>query len=576
MEGLLTPFQITNSNLFKIKQNAIIDTELKPENFKPIINLLRQIELITKNKASNEMVKNVINSLKNDNFNLTGQLIEITQALHPEQENLFETELIITNRNIIYRVYFAKITEKFAQNLNKLPKKTTMYIMGVKANISFMNDNAQLKFLFQNKSKIFYTRDSISDDESPLLFNAEITQVYEDRISLIRERKAIEQDRITNSNNLIITSVSKNQTTNEISTNNPTQKKYVSLFDIISDPELKQKLSTEITEEEKKIHTFLCKKTNRTIFNIKTINDSVKDINFIPKRVNVVGLITGIREEPRVTSVEITSLIDSNSIKLIHYPNNWKFKPQKRHIISVKQIPLKINKNLEFILENPKIDSVVTLGELNEKEYSQVTQFRFDNDNGNNFSTIIELLQPIMVREIRKYFITIKDVLKISARFDNDDLKDESFRLFGKCIIDDGSFEAGLSLYDDTCIKLLGYDADSLAEVKELTKTSKNLILYQKTSQSNYFQKEQLENLYDKQFILYAVPFSKIATKHFNENKINRYFMNLGEKNHLIKNRAMNSAFLNGDMFYEKDIPINEMTLIPKPLLRAIHLQEVN
>ena len=52
--------------------------------------------------------------------------------------------------------------------------------------------------------------------------------------------------------------------------------------------------------------------------------------------------------------------------------------------------------------------------------------------------------------------------------------------------------------------------------------------------------------------------------------------MNLGEKNHLIKNRAMNSAFLNGDMFYEKDIPINEMTLIPKPLLRAIHLQEVN
>ena len=113
MEGLLTPFQITNSNLFKIKQNAIIDTELKPENFKPIINLLRQIELITKNKASNEMVKNVINSLKNDNFNLTGQLIEITQALHPEQENLFETELIITNRNILYRVYFAKITEKF-------------------------------------------------------------------------------------------------------------------------------------------------------------------------------------------------------------------------------------------------------------------------------------------------------------------------------------------------------------------------------------------------------------------------------------------------------------------------------
>ena len=51
--------------------------------------------------------------------------------------------------------------------------------------------------------------------------------------------------------------------------------------------------------------------------------------------------------------------------------------------------------------------------------------------------------------------------------------------------------------------------------------------------------------------------------------------MNLGEKNHLIKNKAMNNAFINGDIYYEKDLANREVTLVPKPLLKAVYLEEI-
>ncbi len=37
----------------------------------------------------------------------------------------------------------------------------------------------------------------------------------------------------------------------------------------------------------------------------------------------------------------------------------------------------------------------------------------------------------------------------------------------------------------------------------------------------------------------------------------------------------MNTAFINGDLFYEKDYYRNKMVLMPKPLLKCVYLEEL-
>ena len=112
----------------------------------------------------------------------------------------------------------------------------------------------------------------------------------------------------------------------------------------------------------------------------------------------------------------------------------------------------------------------------------------------------------------------------------------------------------------------------------KITTGEDGYILYQKSGNTDiteFIDKNFIDEVFPKQFIAYCVPFSKIASKHFKENKIGKYFENLGKKNHDIKNKFMNTAFINGDLFYEKDYYRNKMVLMPKPLLKCVYLEEL-
>ena len=80
-------------------------------------------------------------------------------------------------------------------------------------------------------------------------------------------------------------------------------------------------------------------------------------------------------------------------------------------------------------------------------------------------------------------------------------------------IIDDGSFEAELFIYDDLVKNIYNFDKTTFDNIRDSTKTSKNLIIYQKTNNENLFKANDFEEFYDKEYLIFAVPFSKIGNK---------------------------------------------------------------
>ena len=578
MKLSLIPFTISSSSLTQSKQNNINDTSLHPTNFTEIVTIIKSLPLIANDQLA---ACRTINSLKSKLFNLTGELISITQALSlsssSESSSLFDCEIKIRNKEaIVFTVIFNKISSALSEEINKLPKNSILYILNVKSHIVFDNNSsANIKFIKTANTRIFYKTLSINDSENILNFPFDISKLYKAHAALIKEKRMAELNRINsiNTGKVIVTKsepiISKVQSNPIVSSQ--LAKKKLKIEDIIFDDVKLLSQIKKATKEERNIEKFLSKKTKRMIYDVKNIDESIKIENNTAERIDIIGIITNVKIEKNVTKVEITSLNDSNKIQLIHYPNAWDFYPKIMQIISIKNIAWKMNRNFDFIIENPLKKNIDIVGALNEKQFQFAKELRFNSNQ--TYSSLISLVQSKIVRTIQKYVLTIKDISKITGRFEKEDGEEKVFRLFTKCIVDDGSFEAELNLYDDLCAKLFGYDDKAIKALKEMTEKANNGILYQKKDQTDHLN-QNFEDIYNKQYIVYAFPFSKISNKHYSV-KETKYFMNLGEKNHLIKNKAMNNAFINGDIYYEKDLANREVTLVPKPLLKAVYLEEI-
>lgn len=578
MKLSLIPFTISSSSLTQSKQNNINDTSLHPTNFTEIVTIIKSLPLIANDQLA---ACRTINSLKSKLFNLTGELISITQALSlsssSESSSLFDCEIKIRNKEaIVFTVIFNKISSALSEEINKLPKNSILYILNVKSHIVFDNNSsANIKFIKTANTRIFYKTLSINDSENILNFPFDISKLYKAHAALIKEKRMAELNRINsiNTGKVIVTKsepiISKVQSNPIVSSQ--LAKKKLKIEDIIFDDVKLLSQIKKATKEERNIEKFLSKKTKRMIYDVKNIDESIKIENNTAERIDIIGIITNVKIEKNVTKVEITSLNDSNKIQLIHYPNAWDFYPKIMQIISIKNIVWKMNRNFDFIIENPLKKNIEIVGALNEKQFQFAKELRFNSNQ--TYSSLISLVQSKIVRTIQKYVLTIKDISKITGRFEKEDGEEKVFRLFTKCIVDDGSFEAELNLYDDLCAKLFGYDDKAIKALKEMTEKANNGILYQKKDQTDHLN-QNFEDIYNKQYIVYAFPFSKISNKHYSV-KETKYFMNLGEKNHLIKNKAMNNAFINGDIYYEKDLANREVTLVPKPLLKAVYLEEI-
>jgi len=577
MENELISFSLNNSSINYLKNKQLYDVTLKSKNFEEIFKILSNLESLYDNiNNSKEKLKEILTKLKKD-FNICGILVDLIQVMIHNDSKEFETELKVKNYNniignIVFSIFLKKINKEYAEYLNKLPKNIMMFFLNVKAILSKKDEKYELKFVLKKNSKIIYDLDSLKDVETPLNFNSKISKLYYENLIKEKEKQKEELNRQnlsqlinkTEQDNFIYTNTSKDNIGN------------INIIDKISDEKIKKLIYENI---EKDIEKLLTKKIKKISYSLKSIPDFLQETNYPLRLVDAMGVIFKVKKEPKVTTIEIASLLNSNKMKIIHYPNSWKFQPYERQILLLKNVPIKINQNFEIIIENPLQNSVEVIGLLEKHLYILLKSFRIPLSI--NFSSLIDLLNPIIYRSIKKYLIIIKDITKITSRYDKEypsNVIDKFpyLRFFAKCLIDDGSYEAEMNLYDLMAQKILRFNYSQLEKIQENSQTVNNYIIYQKPyGDENIIKKNFMDDIFPKQFICYCVPYSKIANKHFKENKYEKYLGNLGQKNHEIQNKFMNTAFINGDLFYEKDYYTNKNLLTPKPLLKCIYLEEI-
>ena len=203
MKLSLIPFTISSSSLTQSKQNNINDTSLHPTNFTEIVTIIKSLPLIANDQLA---ACRTINSLKSKLFNLTGELISITQALSlsssSESSSLFDCEIKIRNKEaIVFTVIFNKISSALSEEINKLPKNSILYILNVKSHIVFDNNSsANIKFIKTANTRIFYKTLSINDSENILNFPFDISKLYKAHAALIKEKRMAELNRINSIN----------------------------------------------------------------------------------------------------------------------------------------------------------------------------------------------------------------------------------------------------------------------------------------------------------------------------------------------------------------------------------------
>ena len=573
MEQLsLIPFHINITNINQARQKIRYDQFIKNQNFNKINKILNYFETFfypnnlyqNESHGNQSKLEKITSALNNNIFSLKGQIIEIQQEINLTS-GLFNSILVLKNDNILYQISFNNISKLFAEKLNQLQYKILVYLINVKSKLINNKGKYKLQFLFiNNKSKIFCSSVfTLNDNNIMCNFSKTISSILE-----TKEQKDIKSFKI-NTSNLNNSSIKSNKSLFNYS---------VTYEDIISDSNLTQKIHT-IKLENKDLASLLHKEVKSIICDVNDINNLINSLNQYNPRVDICGIVINVKKDTKVTSVELVSLIDSNSIKVIHYPNSWMFNPKQKQIFYLTNINLKINKNLEFILENPVETNVKIIGELTDSEFTTFKRFRFNSEKQQLkpiLSSIISLLNPTIDRTIRKYLITIKEVIKIRSWFDTDNEGISRFRLFTKCLIDDGSFEAELFIYDDLVKNIYNFDQTTFNNIRDSTKTSKNLIIYQKTNNENLFKANDFEEFYDKEYLIFAVPFSKIGNKQYNNQIHYGTFMNDSEdKNHIIRNIAKNKTFINGDLFYEKEYSTGQYSLVSKPLLKCVYFEEV-
>ena len=119
---------------------------------------------------------------------------------------------------------------------------------------------------------------------------------------------------------------------------------------------------------------------------------------------------------------------------------------------------------MDLTLELTNEKDVHIEGILKEDEFRSLKKFR-KSDSFMEVDFLINLLQPVVTRNIRKYYIQIRQVYNIKARIEVNSstvVGFENLKLTSKCIVDDGTFEALISFSDQHLIDIFDLDFKAL------------------------------------------------------------------------------------------------------------------
>lgn len=601
----LIPFEMNISTKFDVEQKANYDS-FKNKDFSRISKLLYELEYyanqpnITPKGSRVDTLEKILVSFKDSHFNIKGTLVDLTQAINLDNHEQFETELKISDIEesiygereiIIHSIFFRKISKTAAEILNKLPKGITVYFIDLKAYFYEENNKFKLKFFYEkNKSKFFCSSSSLIDNNGYIKFSYKTTEIYE--LKLKEKKQILDKEmakRIENKikNEIKVTPELKeeNQKSKEEKTKTPEQNdqpasiipKPNTFQTIIKNKSILNKIKSLPFDE---FNSFLRKGIKEAMFPMDGMNDALKEVNMNCKKYNIMGIISSIKFESKFTSMELLSITDSNKITLIHYPNSWNFFPEKFSLIYVKNAIIKLNKHMEFIIENPYQQNVEIIGKLSEEEFQNFSTFRVNKNIP--FTSLISLIGPTVVRNICKIYLQVREILSVYAK---NDIKGENnnpgilkskpkMHLYAKLLVDDGSYQGELTLSDHVIAKMFHLGEEQIIQIGNLLGQDQNLIFVQKSKNlKNIIKNEVLEEIFESKYIFYCIPITKVSSKQFGADRIMKYLENLGKRYNIVHNVAVNSVFINGDFFYEVTIGSSKAYLYCKPILKGIYFE---
>ena len=97
--------------------------------------------------------------------------------------------------------------------------------------------------------------------------------------------------------------------------------------------------------------------------------------------------------------ITVTSLLDSNCIRIYFY-NKCYLDLREKMIVYIKKACVQVNKGVDIILEIVDDKSIEALQIINEEEFKKIKKFRYDSKRNYNF--LIDLIQPVIIRNINK------------------------------------------------------------------------------------------------------------------------------------------------------------------------------
>ena len=244
-------------------------------------------------------------------------------------------------------------------------------------------------------------------------------------------------------------------------------------------------------------------------------------------------------------------------------------------VIILKKTPIRINKNLDIVLENPNEQSIEILGVMSSSEVIKLRKFRFDQ--AAQFDSLLELCNPVVTRCLIKLSFVIKKIISVQAM--KDDIHNPipnypSMSLIAKVIIDDGTFEGLVWLYNTKVKDLFKISHNIMESIRLQVQTSNNVSVYDSFSNKGLLTKDNFDSIFTTKLIGYCIPYSNVTKKSLIDSSYNALFKNLSSEDSM-KNRASNLVFINGDVSAENFNITNEYYLQPRPLLKLINYEMI-
>lgn len=300
--------------------------------------------------------------------------------------------------------------------------------------------------------------------------------------------------------------------------------------------------------------------------------------------ISIFGVISDIivLDNPKYVTIQVTSLKDGNTITINIFDN-----VDLHNNLSVCMLVMfcnyyiKITNSFEITLQNGINSYNELIGNIYMFIFHALYLKLLDTCPFNNFISLIT--KPILIRTISKYLITIKQTVYITIEYKYKHNKIKRFphiKLKAKILIDDGSTEALGYIHDNSLYKLLNLSKNKKMNelIKEKLYRLNSFTLYNNfhtKDKFNYITYQTLKNIYNKQYIIHAIPF---MNKNFllKGNTYKNYIIDKLNNDSPLQLTHDNTAFINGDTYMERsETNTANTSLKRRPCLKILAIDEI-